>query len=111
MEKVVAKITPESLIPVGQCVERYTSTPLGLGVVANTVASTVVGGKARVMGASVGYTSWQRLLGRAMDVARGSGEAFETAGRFVGRASLVVTGLVGGYDIGIVGQCGMGTIK
>lgn len=111
IEKVVAKITPESLIPVGQCIDRYTSTPLGLGVVANTVVSTVVGGKARVMGASVGYTSWQRLLGRAVDAVRGSGEAFETAGRFAGRASLVVTGLVGGYDIGIVVQCGMGTIK
>jgi RHS repeat-associated protein len=99
------------LVPFGRCIDRYTSTPLGLGLVANVTLSWLVGSKPIVLGASTGYTSWTRLVGSVLDAARGTGQAFEAFGRAVGRASLYLTGLIGGYDYGIIAQCAAGTIR
>ncbi len=113
LERWMAAVTPDWLVPIGKCIANYTNGPLNIGALANLGASTAVGAKAKpyAAGSSFGYTSWQREAGVALDRARGAGATFEVAGRAVGRAAFALSVLEGVYDIGIEVQCAAGWIK
>jgi len=102
---------PAVLVPIGTCIGKYTSTPLGVGLLANAGASVAAGGKGGyILGSSVQTGSWAHRLGMWLDGVLGS-DVFSGIGKWFGRAGFGVTGLVGGYDLGIEAQCAAGAIR
>jgi RHS repeat-associated protein len=110
IEQVIADVTPDWMVPLGACVQRYTSTPLGLGLLANSALSVAVADKgAYHAGASVRHSSWTRRVGSALESRGVRGAA--SVGRATGRVLFALTGAEGAYSWGIIAQCALGYIE
>jgi RHS repeat-associated protein len=115
LERFVANITPDALVPVGKCIDRFTSTPFGVGAIVNFGVATAVGAKPFARD-RIGYSSWPRTLAvsvarRFTDFTSFAGRAIRRAGRFAGRALWAVSMADGVYTLGIEAQCGLGVIR
>jgi hypothetical protein len=114
IEKKIADLLPASIIPFGQCVDKYTSDVLGIGVLVDPVYNTAVGFKSefsRAAGASTRWTSWEHQAGYAMRQAGLITKAGERVLTGIGRATAVAVTAVGSYDWTIIIQCAAGRIN
>ena len=106
-----AVLLPDAVVPLGKCVDRYTSTPLGVGAVLNQSANVIAASKGGYsLGATTSASAWQRSLGNALSNATGL-RWICGAGRATGRAFAAASLIEGVYSWGIIAQCAFGVIE
>lgn len=106
-----AQLLPDAVVPLGKCVDRYTSTPLGVGAVLNQSANVIAASKEGYhLGATTSASAWQRSLGNALSNATGA-RWIRGVGRAAGRVFAAASLIEGVYSWGIIAQCGAGLIE
>ena len=121
IEKVIAALTPDFLVPIGQCIEKSGATGLaetsvgigGLGVLGSASATQ---GSARLLGASEAITHEVLMsrsplsfievdqMRRAVSLTRGA-SALASGGKFFGGFGVGTLAFSGGYGIGATVAC------
>jgi hypothetical protein len=109
--KAMATVTPDFVVPIGKCVDRYNHLAFDVSLVANFAASTLVGTKRPyLLGTEFGRTSWQHQLGSKLSEVFGK-PWISRLGRALGRGAAALTLYEGVYDIGIIFQCVLGSTE